>query len=92
MLFAEQDWTPAWMRQAEDRAHRIGQDDTVLVQSLVVDGSIDGGIAKKLVAKQEIADKALDADKEPPQGVEESAARALTTELLSDGNLNGEGA
>lgn len=60
VVFAELDWTPAMMTQAEDRCHRIGQANSVLVQHLVLDGSIDAAMAQTLVEKQEIIDKALD--------------------------------
>lgn len=60
VIFAELDWVPANMTQAEDRAHRIGQTEQVFVQHLVFDESIDAEMAVKLIAKQEIIDKALD--------------------------------
>lgn len=60
VVFAELDWVPANMSQAEDRAHRIGQTNTVLVQHLVFDDSLDARMAKTLISKQAIADKALD--------------------------------
>lgn len=53
VVFAELDPTPGRMSQAEDRAHRIGQKDFVLVQHLVSDGSLCARIAKILVKKQE---------------------------------------
>lgn len=59
VIFAELDLTPGGMTQAEDRAHRIGQRDAVLVQHVVLSGSVDAGIAKMLVAKQETIEKAL---------------------------------
>ena len=62
VVFAELDWVPGNMTQAESRLHRIGQKDSVLVQHLVFDGSIDAKMAKKLVAKQKAIDQALDAD------------------------------
>lgn len=40
-LFVELDWVPATMTQAEDRCHRSGQKDSVLIQHMVVEGSID---------------------------------------------------
>lgn len=64
VVFVELDWVPGKVLQAEDRAHRIGQQDSVLVQHLVLDGSIDVGMAKSLIRKMDIADKALDADTE----------------------------
>lgn len=62
MVFIELDWTPARVCQAEDRIHRIGQKLSVLIQHLVVDGSLDAHMAEMLIAKQAIADKALDND------------------------------
>jgi SWI/SNF-related matrix-associated actin-dependent regulator 1 of chromatin subfamily A len=60
VVFAEQDWTPGWNQQAEDRAHRIGQRESVLIQYVVLDGSLDAHIAQVNVDKAAIADKALD--------------------------------
>lgn len=68
VVFAELDWVPANMSQAEDRCHRIGQTESVLVQHLVLDGSLDARMAELLVQKQAIADGVLDAstaDKTP---------------------------
>jgi len=63
VVFAELDWVPGNITQAEDRLHRIGQKDTVFVQHLVVDGSLDARMAKVLVEKQRVADEALDVEK-----------------------------
>tara|TARA_R110000824_G_scaffold7698_1_gene34797 strand:+ start:3247 stop:5241 length:1995 start_codon:yes stop_codon:yes gene_type:complete len=60
VLFAEMDWTPANLSQAEDRCHRIGQTDSVLVQHIVLEASLDAYMANKVVEKQKICDKALD--------------------------------
>ena len=60
VVFAELDWVPGNVSQAEDRCHRIGQENSVLVQHLVVDGSIDARLAQVLVNKQKVLDKALD--------------------------------
>lgn len=60
VVFAELDWTPGSMNQCEDRCHRIGQKDSVLVQHLVLEGSLDARICKTLVRKQEIIDQTLD--------------------------------
>lgn len=61
VVFAELDWTPGAVTQAEDRVHRIGQDRSVLVQHIVIDGSIDAKIAKVLLEKQNVIDRALSA-------------------------------
>jgi len=59
-IFVELGWTPAEMEQAEDRLYRIGQENPVLVQHLVIDNTLDANIAKTLVYKQDIIDRALD--------------------------------
>ena len=60
VIFAELDWVPANLSQAEDRAHRIGQASSVSVYHLVVDGSLDARMASVIVEKQDIIDRALD--------------------------------
>jgi SWI/SNF-related matrix-associated actin-dependent regulator 1 of chromatin subfamily A len=60
VVFAELDWVPGNVSQAEDRCHRIGQTDSVLVQHLVFDGSIDARMAHFIIAKQAVIDAALD--------------------------------
>jgi SWI/SNF-related matrix-associated actin-dependent regulator 1 of chromatin subfamily A len=60
VVFAEQDWTPGIMSQAEDRAHRIGQQSSVLVQYLVVDGSLDVNMAKAVGGKAGVIAGVLD--------------------------------
>lgn len=59
VVFAELDWVPGNVKQAEDRCHRIGQTDTVFVYHLVVDNSIDVILANTIVAKMEIEEAAL---------------------------------
>jgi len=61
VIFVELDWTPGVVSQAEDRCHRIGQKDSVLVQHLVLEGSLDAHMAKALVRKQSTIERALDA-------------------------------
>ena len=59
-IFAEQDWVPGIMAQASDRLHRIGQQNSVLLQYLVLDGTIDVTMTERLVEKQAILDAAMD--------------------------------
>ncbi|ABM21136.1 DEAD/DEAH box helicase [Marinobacter nauticus] len=61
VLFAELDWVPGNMNQAEDRAHRIGQLDHVLVYHTAVEGSIDTQMIRRLIEKQQTIDEALEA-------------------------------
>ena len=84
VIFAELDWVPGNVTQAEDRCHRIGQRDSVLVQHLVIDGSIDSKMAKTLIEKQAIIDAALDdvraeEDQAPVSTPEATAATAKLT-------------
>lgn len=60
VVFAESDWVPGNITQAEDRSHRIGQTNSVLIQHLVLEGSLDAKMAKTIIEKQEIIEKALD--------------------------------
>ena len=62
VIFAELDWVPGVLSQAEDRCHRIGQTNSVLVQHLVIEGSIDAAMANTLVNKQDVLDRALDTE------------------------------
>ena len=49
-------WNPQVLRQAEDRVHRIGQKNPVLVKRLISEGTIEEGIRELLAAKEEIFD------------------------------------
>lgn len=90
VLFLELDWVPANMRQAEDRCHRIGQRDSVLVQYLVVDGSLDARMAQTLVKKERIADRALDSGVDSGLGGKKTVAD-LREELSIPKRLPDEG-
>jgi SWI/SNF-related matrix-associated actin-dependent regulator 1 of chromatin subfamily A len=78
VIFAELDWVPGNVTQAEDRAHRIGQTQSVLVQHLVLDGSLDARMAHILVEKQDVADRALDRATSSAAYVTASRERAAT--------------
>lgn len=85
VIFAELDWVPGNVSQAEDRCHRIGQRDSVLVQHIVLDGSLDATIAQRLVDKQAVIDAALDGKTEataaqPQPAFDWSAATAAARE------------
>ena len=69
VVFTELDWVPANLCQAEDRAHRIGQRDSVLVQHLVLEGSLDAVMAKRVIEKQKVIDSVLNTrvDVAPPE-------------------------
>ena len=60
VVFVESDWVPGNLSQAEDRCHRIGQAASVLVQHLVLEGSLDARMANVVIGKQEVVEGALD--------------------------------
>lgn len=83
VYFAELDWVPANISQAEDRAHRIGQTCTVVVKHLVFDGSLDARMAQRLVEKQAVMDaildvRGVDSDLTKQDAIEAAAARVAT--------------
>ncbi len=59
-VFVEIDWRPSYNIQAEDRIHRMGQKNSVTIYNLVVDDSLDGYIASKVLGKQKDITTALD--------------------------------
>lgn len=59
-IFAELYWVPAEMTQCEDRLHRIGTRDSVHVQHLVLERSLDAMMVKVLIKKQKVLDAVLD--------------------------------
>lgn len=52
VVFAELDWSPAVHRQAEDRAHRMGQKNGVMVYYLVTDVGVDPHMINVLNVKE----------------------------------------
>ena len=51
VVFGELDWSPAVHSQAEDRAHRIGQKDSLLCYYLVSPGGSDSDVQEALGLK-----------------------------------------
>jgi hypothetical protein len=62
VIFAEFDWVPGNLTQAEDRCHRIGQKGNVLIQHFVLNGSLEARIIHTVLEKQKIANLILDDD------------------------------
>jgi len=60
VVFAEYDWTPAKMIQAEDRVHRIGQKEIVNSYWFSVINSIDEMFIGKLIQKMNIINTTLE--------------------------------
>lgn len=59
VIFAEIDWTPGKNIQAEDRAYRIGQKNTVNITYLVYENSVDEYILNTNIDKEEVVNTVL---------------------------------
>jgi len=60
VIFVEMQWVPGKHAQMEDRAHRIGQKDSVLCSYLVLEGSLDAHMSRTIVEKLNVIDACLD--------------------------------
>jgi SWI/SNF-related matrix-associated actin-dependent regulator of chromatin subfamily A-like protein 1 len=59
-ILVESDWSPGVLHQAESRLHRIGQGNSVLVQYLVIAGSIDEKILAAVHAKMRLIEATIE--------------------------------
>ncbi|XP_022246250.1 SWI/SNF-related matrix-associated actin-dependent regulator of chromatin subfamily A-like protein 1 isoform X2 [Limulus polyphemus] len=91
VIFAELFWNPGILTQAEDRAHRIGQQDSVVVQYLVAQGTADDHIWPLVQKKLEILNKAglskdnfSDADTTRVKGLCQSSLDDFLEDLSKD--------
>ena len=64
VIFAEFSWTPGDNDQAADRAHRIGQDETVVVDYLALADSLDEQMLESLLNKKRVIKKLINKEKE----------------------------
>mmetsp|Transcript_39335 Transcript_39335/g.91118 ORF Transcript_39335/g.91118 Transcript_39335/m.91118 type:complete len:832 (-) Transcript_39335:222-2717(-) len=74
VLFVELDWSPGVMAQAEDRCHRVGQKDSVLVSFLVFKGTLDESLAQMLIAKQQTITSIISVSTTSPQSAFDTAS------------------
>jgi len=58
--FVELPWTPGDLSQAEDRIHRIGQKNAVIIYHLIAPATIEDRIAKLLDAKRQVVNSIVD--------------------------------
>ncbi len=77
VAFLELDWTPAKHDQAEDRCHRIGQQDAVNASYLLAAGTIDETIATLLERKRSVIGAVTDGREEDEEGVLDALVRDL---------------
>lgn len=71
VAFAELGWTPAEHNQAEDRCHRIGQEDSVNAWYLIAEDTIDEDIKELIEKKREIFESTVNGDKEKDMDIVE---------------------
>lgn len=64
VVFAEPSWTPGTNEQAADRCHRKGQHQSVVVQFLIAEGSIDELVLGVMLRKVGVIHVALDGVKD----------------------------
>lgn len=76
VLFVEQGWTPAEHDQAEDRCHRIGQDNNVSAWYMLAEDTIDDHIYDLIEKKRVVVDAVTD-------GEEEDTKQSVLSELIN---------
>jgi SWI/SNF-related matrix-associated actin-dependent regulator 1 of chromatin subfamily A len=62
VVFTELFWTPGVLMQAEDRAHRIGQQNTVEVRFLLAHKTVDDIIWPLVERKLNVLGKTMDGE------------------------------
>jgi SWI/SNF-related matrix-associated actin-dependent regulator of chromatin subfamily A-like protein 1 len=77
VAFLELDWTPAKHDQAEDRCHRIGQQDAVNISYLLAADTIDETIAELLERKRAVIAAVTDGREQDEEAVVDALAREL---------------
>jgi SWI/SNF-related matrix-associated actin-dependent regulator of chromatin subfamily A-like protein 1 len=77
VAFLELGWTPAKHDQAEDRCHRIGQQDAVNAYYLLAAGTIDETISAALERKRAVIGAVTDGLEENEEGVLDALVREL---------------
>ena len=60
IVFAEIDYNPSVVNQCEDRAHRKGQVQSLLIQIFTQAETLDAHLVRLVVAKQDVIETALD--------------------------------
>lgn len=77
VAFLELDWTPAKHDQAEDRCHRIGQQDAVNATYLLAANTVDEKIAQLLERKRAVIGAVTDGHEEDGGGVVDALVAQL---------------
>ena len=83
VIFNDLPWTPADLRQCEDRAHRVGQRSTVNIYQVIGKDTLDTDLLELLHEKMEILDKVLDGGEALSQEEEVASNRAVVSDLVA---------
>jgi len=87
VAFASMPWTPALMRQAEDRAYRLGQQRDVLVLVPIIPGTIDEGVLALQDNKRTTEVEVIEAAKTALPDEQRAAVVALPQEAQAEAGL-----
>jgi len=77
VLFVELPWTPGDLKQAEDRAHRIGQKNNVQIHRLLAVNTIEEKIMALIDAKKKVVQGVLD-------GIVDRSSSGILKDLLKE--------
>lgn len=77
LVFTEVNWTPKEHNQAEDRIHRINQENRCDVYYLLADGTIEESIFNLINEKQKSIDEAID-------GVTDESQKGMIVDVVED--------
>jgi SNF2 family DNA or RNA helicase len=77
VAFLDLEWTPALHDQAEDRCHRMGQDDAVTAWYLLAAETIDETMAELIARKRGIVEAVTDGHREDSEALLQSVVREL---------------
>ncbi|KAG2372651.1 hypothetical protein C9374_013659 [Naegleria lovaniensis] len=83
VLFAELYWTPSDLRQAEDRVHRIGQQNSVHIKYLLGKGTFDEYLWPMLQRKLDVVGKSVDGESHVDENVQQVEFERRETSLKS---------
>ena len=76
-------WTPGLLSQAEDRAHRIGQQGTLSIHYPTVSGTFDAQLLKVLNHKRAVIG-AFESSADEAAALESSSSKSMLHELLKE--------
>ena len=91
VMFADMEWSPEIHRQAEDRAHRIGQKGTVNVYYYIAMGTIEEDIVEILNSKKHVMDQILEGGRKrvKSESMQEAFLKMLGKKISTAGDKRG---